>query len=234
MKQIAKGLSLCVVLCGLIILSSGKLEDSMDANQDRIYTYYELSYDANDDITTAKAIFRLGGPLDSKLKLSDGSNVTFNGQELSFNGFYAYYQNEIPGKVESGTFVFTDLNGIGYTNNVDFVEIEFPSEMLDIVSGTTYEIDWIGEPVAENEVVSFTIDGPADSDNQTVSASQIGAETIQLTSAKTNSFTDGASILGLERKYETESINAPSVGGKIITKYIAPKVGMNVQPEVVQ
>ncbi|MDA3910238.1 MAG: hypothetical protein PF448_02625 [Bacteroidales bacterium] len=234
MKQIVKIISLCVVLCGLIILSSCQREDSIDANQDRIYTYYELNYDANDDVTTAKAIFRLGGSSSSKLKLSEGSSVTFNGQELSYNGFYAYYQNELPGIVETGTFVFTDLDGNSFTNEVSFIEIEFPADMPDIEKGTIYDIDWIGNPVAENEVVTFTIDGPADSDNYTVTASQIGAQTIQLTAAKTNSFTTGASILGLERKYETENINAPSVGGEIITKYIAPKVGMNVQEETVQ
>jgi hypothetical protein len=234
MKQIVKIISLCVVLCGLIILSSCQREDSIDANQDRIYTYYELNYDANDDVTTAKAIFRLGGSSSSKLKLSEGSSVTFNGQELSYNGFYAYYQNELPGIVETGTFVFTDLDGNSFTNEVSFIEIEFPADMPDIEKGTVYDIDWIGNPVAENEVVTFTIDGPADSDNYTVTASQIGAQTIQLTAAKTNSFTTGASILGLERKYETENINAPSVGGEIITKYIAPKVGMNVQEETVQ
>jgi hypothetical protein len=234
MKQIVKIISLCVVLCGLIVLSSCQREDSIDANQDRIYTYYELNYDANDDITTAKAIFRLGGSTSSKLKLSEGSNVTFNGQELSYNGFYAFYQNELPGKVETGTFVFTDLNNNSYTNEVSFVEIEFPADMPDIEKGTVYDIDWIGEAVAENEVVTFTIDGPADSDNHTVTASQIGAQSIQLTAVKTNSFTAGASILGLERKYETETLNAPSVGGKIVTNYIAPKVGMNVQEEPVQ
>ncbi|MEA1872835.1 MAG: hypothetical protein U9N51_00175 [Bacteroidota bacterium] len=234
MKHFAKIISVIIIISGLIYLSSCQREESEDANQDRIYTYYELSYDANDDITTAKAILRLGGPLDSKLKLSDGSSVTFNNQALSFNGFYAYYQNEIPGKIESGTFVFTDLDGNTYTNDIELVEIEFPEDMSDIEKGTAYNIDWIGDAVAENEVVTFTINGPADSDTYTETASQIGTTTIQLTVAKTNSFTTGASILDLERKYETENISAPSVGGKIVAKYIAPKVGMNVQEETIK
>jgi len=236
MKHIGKIISVIIIISGLVYLSSCQREDSIDANQDRIYTYYEMNYDANDDITTAKAIFRLGSPTSSKLKLSEGSYVTFNGQELSYNGFYAYYQNELLGSVETGTFVFTDLNGNTYTNEVDFNEIEFPSNMPDIEKGTVYDIEWIGAAVAENEVVTFSIIGPsdADSDDYTVTASQIGAHSIQLSAAKTNSFTPGASILSLERKFETENINAPSVGGKIITKFIAPKVAMNVQEETVQ
>lgn len=231
MKRIVTSIVLIGFLTSLIALSSCRREDSLDANQDRIYTYYELLYDANEDVTTAKAVFRMGGPANLKLRLSDGSNVTFNGQELSYNSFYAYYQNEIPGFVETGTFIFTDLNGNSFTNNVSISSIEFPQDMEDIVIGETYNFAWIGDNVADDEKVVFQIDGPGESDTHTVYESQVGASSIELTTTETSKYADGASILSLEREFDTDEVNAPSVGGNIKTEYKATKVAMTVESE---
>lgn len=229
MKRIVIQVVLVGFLLSLIGLSACHREDSEDANQDRIYTLYELMYDANEDETTIRATFRLGGPLDSKLTLSEGSSVTFNGEEMSLNGFYAYYQTKLTGEVLEGTFVFTDLNGTSYTNDISISSIDFPADMPDIVKSEAYTFDWIGNTVQDNEEVTFSIDGPQESDTYNETENQIGAGTMELTQYKTNSFSTGASILSIERSYETENLSAPSVGGKIITKYTGTKVGMNVQ-----
>lgn len=229
MKRIVIQVVLVGFLLSLIGLSACHREDSADANQDRIYTLYELTYDANEDETTVRATFRLGGPFDSKLTLSEGSSITFNGEEISLNGIYAYYQTKLTGEVLEGTFVFTDLNGTSYTNDVSISSIDFPEDMPNIVKGEAYTFDWIGNTVEDNEEVVFSIDGPQDSDTYSETENQIGAGTMELTQYKTNSFSTGASILSIERSYETENLSAPSVGGKIITKYAGTKVGMNVQ-----
>jgi hypothetical protein len=228
MKRAITIITLITFLSSLIILSSCRREDSLDANQDRIYTSYELSYDENEDVTTVKVVFRLGGILSSKLKLSDGSNVTFNGQEVSYNIFYANYQNDIPGFVNEGTFVFTDLNGLSFTNAISFNSIAFPSEMGEITKGTAYEIEWLGESVSENESVSISIDGPLESDSYSISESLVGYNSATFTGTKTATFSTGASILTMTRSYYTSVLNAPSAGGKISTEYKAPNSGVTV------
>lgn len=228
MKRAITIITLITFLSSLIILSSCRREDSLDANQDRIYTSYELSYDENEDVTTVKVVFRLGGILSSKLKLSDGSNVTFNGQEVSYNLFYANYQNEIPGFVDEGTFVFTDLNGLSFTNTVSFNSISFPSEMGEITKGSDYEIEWLGGAITANESVSISIDGPLETDSHSISESQVGSTSATFTGSKTSDFSTGASILTMTRSYYTSVLNAPSAGGKISTTYKTSNAGVTV------
>ncbi|MEA3447791.1 MAG: hypothetical protein U9Q98_04975 [Bacteroidota bacterium] len=205
----------------MVYLSSCNREDSVDVNQDRIYTLYELNYDANAEQTIAKATFRMGGAYDSKIKLSEGSSVTFNDSELSFNGIYAYYTAEFSEWIDLGTFVFEDLDGNEYTNSVDMLYVEFPDEMDTIVQGETYQFYWDGDALTVNEEIILTVDGPLDKDTKSFYVSEEGAEYIELSSTETATLSKGASILALERKYETESVDAPSVGGKIISEYKA-------------
>jgi hypothetical protein len=81
-------------------------EDSSDVNQDKIYAEYELFYNANEDITYARAVFRFSNALGIKLKLATGSEVRFNGDILTFKPALAYYEKSYAGKVMQG-----DLDG---------------------------------------------------------------------------------------------------------------------------
>ncbi|MDA3820100.1 MAG: hypothetical protein PF590_06560 [Candidatus Delongbacteria bacterium] len=221
MKKCIILLALVTLTFSLIYLSSCNREDSIDVNQDRIYTLYEMNYDANAEKTIAKATFRMGGAYDSKIKLSDGSSVEFNGSELSFNGIYAYYTSEFAEWIDSGEFVFEDMDGNEYTNPVEMLYAEFPEELDTIVQGEPFQFYWDGDPLTVNEEIILTVDGPLDKDTKSFYVSEEGAEYIELSSTETATLSKGASILALERKYETESVDAPSVGGKIISEYKA-------------
>jgi hypothetical protein len=228
MKKCTFLLVLVTLSLSMVYLSSCNREDSIDVNQDRIYTLYELNYDANAEKTIAKATFRMGGAYDSKIKLSEGSSITFNDTELSFNGIYAYYTEDFSEWIDSGTFVFKDLDGNEYTNSVDMLYAEFPEELDTIVQGETFLFYWDGDPLTVNEEIILTVDGPLEKDTKRFYVSEEGAEYIELTSTETATLSKGASILALERKYETASVDAPSVGGKIISEYKAASHATNV------
>ena len=93
----------------------GTSEDSDDVNQARIYTDYELFYNANEDVTHAIARFRFGGPFGTILELtgSSGAGVTFNGQPLAYSGFWGGHHREYAGNVTGGTQAWVDLNDGG-------------------------------------------------------------------------------------------------------------------------
>ncbi|HBH48606.1 MAG TPA: hypothetical protein DDX98_08195, partial [Bacteroidales bacterium] len=81
-----------------LLFVSCEREDSADVNQDRIYTIYSLVYEADQDITYARAWFQFGSAVGTLLELSEPSNVSFNDQRLSFQNAFAYYEKSLPGK----------------------------------------------------------------------------------------------------------------------------------------
>ena len=55
--------NLLAFLLGITLMATAcQTENSADVNQDRIYTQYELFYNANEDITYARAWFRFAMP----------------------------------------------------------------------------------------------------------------------------------------------------------------------------
>jgi hypothetical protein len=228
MKKILFPLFMAGILLSMVYSTSCRREDSVNVNQDRIYTHYLLEYDANENQTIARATFRMGGQYDSKLKLSEGSSITFNNVEMDFSGVYAYYQNEMEGFTESGTFRFTDLDGNQYANSISVLSAELPDSLPDIQKGAMYQIEWEGLSLGPNEVISLSIDGPADSDTETFTVSAEGATSISLSSSETERLNPGASIIKLERSYETNDVDAPEVGGKMETVYTSSSEGLDV------
>ena len=93
-----------------MLLASGCFREPSDSvNQDKIYTDYELFYNANEDKTYARATFKFSNLTGTKLELSDPSEVTFEGDLRSFKPALAYYEKTLPGLVSSGTFEWKDI-----------------------------------------------------------------------------------------------------------------------------
>jgi len=78
---------LVIILVGVFCLTGCLSEESINVEQDRIWTYYELLYDANQDITYAIAQFKFGNGLGTFLKLSELSQVTLMERNWFMNNF---------------------------------------------------------------------------------------------------------------------------------------------------
>ena len=92
-------------------------EESINFNQDEIYTTYELSYDENVDRTFAKAWFNYANATGANIQLSSTSQVQFNGDLLvkkEDTGFI-YYEQSYAGLLEEGT-----LGGIRIARYITF------------------------------------------------------------------------------------------------------------------
>lgn len=203
----------------LVFLSSCDSEESSYVDQRRIYTDYELFYNANLDITYARATFKFGNAAGTLLELSDDSYVTFNGDTLGFVNLFAYYEREYAGFVENGTFRFVDLDGNTYENSIEIHEIAYPDSIEDIVQNQSYEFDFAGTPLGDDENVSLTLEGPLNGDMRSFFQDDIAATSIILSAAKTAELGLGENTAFMDRKYIPALMQSPDVGGKISGRY---------------
>jgi len=145
----------CMLLAGL---NSCNVEDSGDVNQDKIWTHYELFYNANDDKTIAVARFRFGSATGTLLQLNEDASVTFNGEQLPWDQWYFGHVMDFAGLVDSGTFVYQDLDQLTFTNTVmPFDTVAFPNGFDTIYKSQANTLAWSGEPLAPNEHVGVVI-----------------------------------------------------------------------------
>ncbi len=196
-------------------------EESELVDQDTIYTTYELFYNANQDITYARAWFRFGNALGTPLRLSDPSEVTFNGNLLTFIGELSYYEKEFSGFISNGTFEFTDIKGEKYENSITTPVITFASDIDTISRNSSYELFWTGGIILENERVGVFVNGENENDAQVATTNDIGSESIILPKNNLEQIGKGPGIIYMDRTYEIEVIQGTSKGGRIRGRYRA-------------
>ena len=143
-------------LFALILLFSCAKDESKNVNQDSIYTIYDLFYSQSNDKTTAQATFRFGGAGGTLLMLNEPASATFNGDRLMYNSVTGVHKKEYSGMIDSGTFIYTDLDNNVFTNSTNAIEIiGFPA--VDTISSAgAFTFQWVGKPVQANETISLT------------------------------------------------------------------------------
>lgn len=107
-----------------------------------------------------------GSIIGTLLELSGSSQVTCNGQVLSFKQALSYYEREYPGFVQSGTFVWTDTEGNSFTNTVSINPIGYPSNLDTLSRNQSFELVWTGDLLANNQNVTLTVNGENEADLQ--------------------------------------------------------------------
>jgi hypothetical protein len=216
-----------LILCALLPFTIAadntgcQSQDSASVDQSKIYMSYWLYYNRNTDLTYARAQFRFGGPAGTTLQLSDGASVTFEGKALSFNELLDWQEVAVPGKVSSGTFVYTDAAQNRYTNPVPALrEIEFASVPAAISATQAFPLTWTGSPIASGEDLEIVVDNVANNflfvrfDQRNV-----GATDVVLSAAELAKLPRGASTLTLRRHRDYPLKQGTSLGGKITTTY---------------
>ncbi|MEM8860384.1 MAG: hypothetical protein AAGD96_18815, partial [Chloroflexota bacterium] len=109
-------------------------------------------------VTFARTTFFFGNVTGTKLELSDGASITFNGQPLTFDRTLAYYERQLSGFVSSGTFVYNDLDENTFTNSVAITTTDFADDQNTVVDkSASYEIVWDGSILSEGESVTVSI-----------------------------------------------------------------------------
>ena len=194
-------------------------EESSAVNQDRIFTEYELFYNANEDKTFARATFKFSNVAGTKLDLTDPSKVLFNDQELTFNPLLAYYEKEFPGFVPNGTFKWTDLDGNEFINSIEIHSIGYAPGIDTIARDAAFEMGWTGSPLLQNELVTVTINGENELDAQIFTTNNVGAQSIILGKDKLSKLGAGPGTAYLDRSYLPGLTEKTGAGGIILGRY---------------
>lgn len=203
-------------------LYSCNVEDSGDVNQDKIWTHYELFYNANDDKTVAVARFQFGGPTGTLLELNENASVTFNGNLMEYNTWYLGHAFEMAGFVDSGTFVYQDLDDMTFTNTVlPYDSIAFPDGFDTIVRTQANTLTWDGNPLAANESVGVFVGSWAWGDDALYIQSADNATNVVMGTNQLSNVPVGTSTLFMDRWTEVDAAQATGEGGVVIGKYRA-------------
>ena len=198
-----------------VVFSSCERESSEDVNQDRIYVYYELLYNQQQDITYARATFYFGGITGTKLELTAPSEVKADGQYLTWKPLLAYYETSFAGLRDTASFSWTDTDGDVFVNGVSIHEIDLPQTLDTIHAGGSYELFWVGDTLRVNETVGAYINGPLSQDGAPVYQVNIGTLSVIVPANITLYYTPGSNDVSLRRNYHPAIQEATTVGAEI-------------------
>ncbi|MDD2413455.1 MAG: hypothetical protein RBS19_11405 [Bacteroidales bacterium] len=211
-------LALILVAFAFISLSSCHKESSDDVNQSRIFTSYELYYNADEDITHARASFRFGNITGTLLELSAPSEVRFNNQLLSFNSTLAYYEKSYAGFVQSGTFTWKNTEGTVFNNTIEIHSVDYPALLDTIYRDASLEFIWQGDSLGANEVLTLSISNDL-GEAQLFSQATINSKSIILPLNKLQLLEEGEAKIWMDRKYSPPLVEKTSAGGTITSRY---------------
>jgi hypothetical protein len=135
---------------------SNETADSNDVNQAEIYPTYRFNW--SNGSYKASVSYRFGGENGTTLRLTEPSQVTYNGMKLTEGKFLfggAYYSIEGKKYNTSHSFVFTDSDGKKYENTYTFDRIEFANAPKSVSKSKDLEIQ-LTRPVSRTENLVFT------------------------------------------------------------------------------
>lgn len=202
-----------------LFLSGCQRELSSDVNQDKIYAEYELFYNANEDITYARAVFRFNESKGQKLRLADGSEVRFNGDLLTFKPALAYYEKSYPGQVMAGDFMWEDTNGKQYSNTISLPVIAFPAMSDTIPRNAPFELVWVGDSLLGNDMVTIRATGANELDMVIVHQDLLHSNSIVIPMLQLQTLGQGSGLLKMTRTFSPQLIHKTSAGGTITGRY---------------
>ena len=209
------------------------VEPSEYVNQSRIHTAYELEYDADQDVTTARATFRFGGEGGTLLQLSGDSRVTVDGATMTLvrEPFTqkAYYERAIDGRLASATFRFEDTEGREYENTAAIRAADFPAGLGPIDNDASHTFEWSGTTLTTGEHVDVTLHrllgAPA---LGLFRQSSVGMRSVVLDRAQLQHVAPGSVTMSMEREATREPAERPAVGGSLTVRYKARPVAVEV------
>lgn len=202
--------------------SSCEKESSLDVNQDKIYTDYEVFYNSNTDKSWVVAKFKFGSPTGTVLELENPAFVLFENDTLPYNVFFNGHYKEYAGQITSGTFSYTDADGNTYNNTLpSYEEIQFPSDLDTISKSQAYDLKWDGTALSANQHVGLFIGSWTWGNDALLLQINEGADNLILGTNQLSNLPLGNSTCYMDRATEVDVTEGTGEGGKIRGKFRA-------------
>ncbi|MBE2280900.1 MAG: hypothetical protein IAE91_10945 [Ignavibacteriaceae bacterium] len=147
----------------LLLFTGCDPENSVNIRSERIFQTLTIDYDAQTNVTFAKAKFSVENENGSSIRLTDGAEVTINSLNLNYWSIGEnYYYTNINGKQQELTFRYIDNDRERYTNSLyttGVKEIAIPSDISGINLNENITFTWNGEPIGTNETITLIVTG---------------------------------------------------------------------------
>ncbi len=205
-------------------------ETSVDAKN--YYQAYELEYNAAENETIARAFFKKKDPEGEFLELTNGAEIRVNETLLSRDTeSSAAYYTSFNGLVDTNYFEYADKNGTVYTNEFylsDVTPIGFTPNTGPFNVFSSYDVEWDGPPVRENEAVYFQI-GYEGGGVQTIKIDKVGENSIDLEDKVLMEVGRGDAQMVIYRVIQQTLEDTNEAGGRIQMLYSSGLVPVTIE-----
>jgi hypothetical protein len=226
MKRIT---TLGIALVSVLFFTACKKESSINVDQNRIYSNYDVEYDQNSNRTSVNATFRVDHNSGQKIELTYPSRVEFDGERLSYRKMAGNYDLTRSGNALNRTVVYYDIDGNAFTNSGTLVTaIDIPVGLNSISKGGNFFLPWNGDALASGETITVTISGGSQSGSKTFTANTVGQNYIILDEYKLNNLIAGTAQIQIKRERSESLIQSNLSGGRISSTYKGRKVTINI------
>lgn len=210
----------------VLFFTACKREESINIDQNRIYSNYSYEYNADNNRSTMTAVYRMDNSGGRKIELTYPARVDFNGEGLSWRGGIGSYQLTTNGLASAGVFNYNDLDENTYSNSVaSLTPTELPFGITSISRSGNFFLPWDGPALAAGETVRIRITAGT---TRTFTTSMSGATHIILNQNQLAGLTPGNGTIQLERESYGNLTSSNLSGGRLTSTYKSRRVFINI------
>lgn len=221
--------TLGIALMSLLFFTACKKEASINIDQNRIYSDYEVTYDQMSNRTTSQVIFRVDHNSGKKIELTYPARVGFNDENLAWRNLGGYYDMTRSGNHLNGHFTYFDVEDNSFENTGALVDpIDLPFGMNNISKNGNFFLPWTGAVLQSGETVKVIISGGSQSGSKTFTATAIGSSFISLEQYKLNQLVAGTANIQIQREKTSALQQSNLSGGRITSTYKGQKITVNI------
>lgn len=221
--------TLGIALMSLLFFTACKKEASINIDQNRIYSDYEVTYNQMSHQTVMSATFRVDHNSGKKIELTYPARVGFNDENLGWRNLGGRYEGTRSGNLLNGYFTYFDVDQNSYTNTGAVVNpIDLPFGINNINKSGNFFLPWTGAVLQSGETVKVIISGGSQTGSKTFTATAIGSSYISLDQYRLNQLVTGTAQIQIQRERATGLEQSNLSGGRITSIYKGRKVTINI------
>jgi hypothetical protein len=218
--------TLGIAVMAVLFFTACKREESINIDQNRVYSNYTYEYNADNNRSTMTAVFRMDNSGGRKIELSYPARVDFNGEGLAWRGALGSYQLTTNGLMNGGRFNYHDLDDNTYTNEVAIMTpTELPFGITSISRSGNFFLPWDGPELKAGETIRVRINAGT---TRTFTTSIVGATHIILNQNQLAGLTPGNGTIQLERESYGSLTSSNLAGGRMTSTYKSRRVFINI------
>lgn len=210
----------------VLFFTACKREESINIDQQRIYSSYSFEYDSDNNQSHARVTFRLDNNGGKKIQLTYPARVEFNGEGLAYRSAFGDYNLTNFGNEISGAFKYSDHDGNVYTNSIEALSaIELPFGLTSISQNGNFFLPWQGDALRSGETVRVKITAGT---SRTFTTTAVGANHILLDENSLKQLVPGNATIQIERESYKGLEQSNLSGGRITSTYKSRKVFITI------